>query len=59
MTAPVAKDTKVGTVTYTYKIEGMKEAQTETVNLITAEEVEKAGWFKLFLRAIGDFCRFV
>lgn len=55
MTAPVAKDTKVGTVTYTYKIEGMKEAQTETVNLITAEEVEKAGWFKLFLRAIGDF----
>lgn len=55
MTAPIAKDTKVGTVTYTYKIEGMKEAQTETVNLITAEEVEKAGWFKLFLRAIGDF----
>ncbi|MGO4792201.1 D-alanyl-D-alanine carboxypeptidase family protein [Paenibacillus sp. 2KB_20] len=55
LTAPVAKDTKVGTVTYTYKIEGMKEAQVETVNLITGEEVEKAGWFSLFLRAIGDF----
>ncbi|MBT2765598.1 D-alanyl-D-alanine carboxypeptidase family protein [Paenibacillus sp. ISL-20] len=55
LTAPVAKDTKVGTVTYTYKIEGMKDTQTETVNLITAEEVEKAGWFSLFLRAIGDF----
>lgn len=55
MTAPVAKGTKVGTVTYTYKIEGMKDAQTETVNLITADEVDKAGWFSLFLRAIGDF----
>lgn len=55
ITGPVAKGTKVGAVTYTYKIEGMKDAQTETVNLVTAEEVEKAGWFSLFLRAIGDF----
>lgn len=55
LTAPVAQDTKVGTVTYSYKVEGMESAQTETVNLITADEVEKAGWFKLLMRAISQF----
>ena len=53
--APVAKNTKVGTVTYNYKIEGMASTQSDTLNLVTAEETEKAGWFKLFLRAIGEF----
>ncbi|GAB6928057.1 D-alanyl-D-alanine carboxypeptidase DacA [Paenibacillus sp. JCM 10914] len=55
LTAPVATNTKAGTVTYEYKIEGLKEVQKKTVNLVTSEEVEKAGWFKLFLRAIGEF----
>ncbi|AOZ92781.1 D-alanyl-D-alanine carboxypeptidase family protein [Paenibacillus crassostreae] len=52
LVAPLAKGTKVGTITYTYKIEGMSEAQEKTVNLVTAEEVEKGGWFRLLFRGI-------
>lgn len=55
MVAPIAQASKVGKVTYSYKGEGMSQTQQKTVNLITAEEAEKAGWFKLLLRAIGDF----
>lgn len=55
LVAPIATGSKVGKVTYTYKIDGMDAVQTKTVNLITAEEAEKAGWFKLLLRAIGEF----
>jgi len=52
--APIAKAQKVGTVTYAYTDENGKQL-TKTVNLITSEEVEKAGWFKLMLRSIGGF----
>jgi serine-type D-Ala-D-Ala carboxypeptidase (penicillin-binding protein 5/6) len=52
--APIAKAQKVGTVTYAYTDENGKELK-KTVNLITSEEVKKAGWFKLMLRSIGSF----
>lgn len=55
LVAPIAQSTKVGKVTYSYQAEGMSDVQQKTVNLITAEEAEKSGWFKLFLRAIGEF----
>ena len=55
LVAPIAGASKVGKVTYTYQIEGMSQAQEKTVNLITAEEAQKAGWFKLLMRAIGEF----
>lgn len=55
LVAPIANASKVGKVTYSYKAEGMSQVQEKTVNLITAEEAEKAGWFKLLMRAIGDF----
>ncbi|UQZ37503.1 D-alanyl-D-alanine carboxypeptidase [Paenibacillus sp. PK3_47] len=55
LVAPIANGSQVGKVSYTYQIEGMAQAQEQTVNLITAEEAEKAGWFKLLMRAIGDF----
>ncbi|MCM3786746.1 D-alanyl-D-alanine carboxypeptidase [Neobacillus mesonae] len=55
LTAPVEAGTKAGTITYTYKIEGMASEQVQTVNLVTSEKVEKAGWFSLMFRAIGDF----
>ncbi len=55
LVAPIPNATAVGKVTYTYKVEGMSQVQQKTVNLITAEEAEKAGWFKLLMRAIGDF----
>ncbi|CAH1227823.1 D-alanyl-D-alanine carboxypeptidase DacA [Paenibacillus sp. JJ-223] len=54
LVAPIKAGTKVGTVTYTYKADGM-EPQEKTVNLITAEDAEKGGWFRLFFRAIKDF----
>ena len=54
LVAPLAKGTKVGTITYTYKIDGMSDAQVKTVNLVTADEVEKGGWFRLLFRGIKD-----
>lgn len=54
LVAPIKKGTKIGTVTYTYKAEGMEQPQTKTVNLVTSEEVEKGSWFRLFFRAIKD-----
>lgn len=53
--APVAKGDKVGTSTYTYQAKGMAEAQTKTVDLVASADVEKAGWFKQLMRAIGGF----
>ncbi|OPA73489.1 D-alanyl-D-alanine carboxypeptidase [Paenibacillus selenitireducens] len=51
--APIKKGQKVGEITYTYKND--QNEQKETVNLVAAEDVEKAGWLRLFFRAIGDF----
>ncbi|MOA61355.1 hypothetical protein D3C78_1864770 [compost metagenome] len=42
-------------MTYSYKVDGLDQPLEKTVNLITAEDAEKAGWFKLVLRAIGEF----
>lgn len=55
MVAPIAAGTALGKVTYSYTIEGMPQPQVQTVNLITSEEAEKAGWFALLFRAIGEF----
>ncbi|MRN57306.1 D-alanyl-D-alanine carboxypeptidase family protein [Paenibacillus monticola] len=55
LVAPISQSSKVGKVTYSYQVKGISQAQQKTVNLITAEEAEKAGWFKLLLRAIGEF----
>ncbi|WP_051529692.1 D-alanyl-D-alanine carboxypeptidase family protein [Paenibacillus sabinae] len=54
LVAPIKQGTKVGKVTYTYKVDGIG-TQQKTVNLITSENAEKAGWFKLLFRAIGSF----
>ena len=55
LTAPLKRGTKVGTVTYSFKAPGMEQTLEKTVNLITAQDTEKAGWFTLMMRAIGDF----
>ncbi|MFB5269101.1 D-alanyl-D-alanine carboxypeptidase family protein [Paenibacillus enshidis] len=55
LVAPLKQGDKVGTVTYSYKADGMKQPQEKTVELITAANVEEAGWFKMFFRAIGSF----
>ncbi|MDP4099253.1 D-alanyl-D-alanine carboxypeptidase [Paenibacillus sp. P96] len=53
--APLKQGDKVGTVTYTYKAKGMDQPQEKTVDLITTTNVEEAGWFRMFFRAIGGF----
>ncbi|MCI2256111.1 D-alanyl-D-alanine carboxypeptidase [Domibacillus sp. PGB-M46] len=55
LTAPLKEGIKAGTVTYTYRINGVEGAQTQTVNLVTSEEVEKAGWLRLMFRSMGHF----
>lgn len=55
LVAPIKQGDKVGTVTYTYKDPASQKDKSVTVDLIAAEEAKKAGWFKLLLRAIGDF----
>ncbi|WP_438435192.1 D-alanyl-D-alanine carboxypeptidase family protein [Gorillibacterium sp. sgz500922] len=49
LTAPVKKGQELGTMTVTYgKV-------TKTVKLVAAEDVKKAGAFRLFWRGVGDF----
>ncbi|MNZ63576.1 D-alanyl-D-alanine carboxypeptidase DacA precursor [compost metagenome] len=55
LVAPLKQGTKVGTVTYSYKVDGLNQTLEKTVNLITAEDADKANWFKLMMRAIGEF----
>ncbi|WP_224726495.1 D-alanyl-D-alanine carboxypeptidase family protein [Paenibacillus vietnamensis] len=55
LVAPIAVGTVVGTVTYNYTDPETNQKLEHTVNLITTEEAEKAGWFRLMFRAIGDF----
>ncbi|HEY0828777.1 MAG TPA: D-alanyl-D-alanine carboxypeptidase family protein [Bacilli bacterium] len=53
LVAPIKKGDVVGTVTVTYKEKDKETVQK--VNLIAAEDAEKASWFRLFFRAIRDF----
>lgn len=54
LVAPLEANTKVGTLTYGYEDENGNMLKYD-VDLVTAESVEKASWFKLFFRGIGDF----
>lgn len=55
LVAPITAGTVVGTVTYKYTDADTKQELKSTVNLITTEDVHKAGWFRLMFRSIGDF----
>lgn len=55
LVAPLKQGDKVGTATYTYKDPVTQEDKTVTVDVVATEDVNKAGWFKLMLRAIGAF----
>ncbi|WP_374935355.1 serine hydrolase [Neobacillus driksii] len=59
LTAPIKKGQKVGTLTLQPKEAGnlgflTKEGQI-TVDIIAAEDVDKANWFVLMMRGIGGF----
>jgi D-alanyl-D-alanine carboxypeptidase (penicillin-binding protein 5/6) len=51
--APIKKGDITGTVTVTYE-DGSYKVEN-TVNLVAAQDVEKAGWFRLLFRSIGNF----
>ncbi|MFC5529778.1 D-alanyl-D-alanine carboxypeptidase family protein [Cohnella yongneupensis] len=53
--APIKIGDKVGTATYKYKDPSTLEDKTVTVDLIAAEDVGKASWWRMLFRAIGDF----
>ena len=55
LVAPIPVGTVVGTVTYKYTDSETKQELKHTVNLITTEDGQKAGWFRLMFRAIGNF----
>ena len=55
LVAPIAQGDKVGTVTYKYKDPSTQEEKTVTIDLIASEEVNKASWWRLLFRAIGNF----
>ena len=56
--APIKKDTVVGHVNLV-RTEGTDygyiDADHQAVEVVTTDSVEKAGWFSLTMRAIGDF----
>jgi len=52
--APLDAGTKVGTLTYKFVDPSGKDIEY-AVDLLTIEKAEKASWFKLFFRGIGDF----
>lgn len=59
LVAPFSKDEKIGTVAIKYtgddKDYGFIADDSATVDLVAAEDVKKANWFVLMLRAIGNF----
>ncbi|BBI30695.1 D-alanyl-D-alanine carboxypeptidase family protein [Cohnella abietis] len=55
LVAPIKLGDKVGTVTYKYKDPSTQEDKLVTIDLIASEDVNKASWWRLFFRAIGNF----
>jgi len=53
--APIEAGQLMGTATITYAGANADLYEPVTINLVAANEVEKAGWFQLLLRAIGKF----
>jgi D-alanyl-D-alanine carboxypeptidase (penicillin-binding protein 5/6) len=53
--APVKLGDKVGTVTYKYSDPATAEEKIVSIDLIAAEDVDKASWWRLMFRAIGNF----
>lgn len=54
-TAPIEAGQTLGTVTITYNGADIGIAETTKIDLVAVDDVEKAGWFTLLLRAIGSF----
>jgi len=58
LTAPIKEGEKVGTAEVVFEGEDsgyIFDKNTEQINLVTTDSVEKSNWFMLTLNAIGDF----
>jgi len=55
LVAPIELGDKVGTATYKYKDPSTQEDKVITIDLIAADEVHKASWWRLMFRSIGNF----
>ncbi|WP_397376175.1 D-alanyl-D-alanine carboxypeptidase family protein [Paenibacillus sp. sptzw28] len=55
LVAPIKQGQVVGTVTFAYKDPDTGKSIQNTVNLIASEDVDKASWWRLMFRSIGDF----
>lgn len=55
LVAPIKQGQKIGSVTYQYKDADNGSVVTKQINLVAAVDVDKAGWFKLMMRGIGEF----
>ncbi|TFE24029.1 D-alanyl-D-alanine carboxypeptidase [Cohnella luojiensis] len=55
LVAPIKLGDKVGTVTYKYKDPSTQEDKAISIDLIASEDVNKASWWRLMFRAIGNF----
>ncbi|WP_239618951.1 D-alanyl-D-alanine carboxypeptidase family protein [Cohnella mopanensis] len=55
LVAPIKLGDKVGTATYKYKDPSTNEEKLVQIDLIASEEVNKASWWRLMFRAIGNF----
>jgi D-alanyl-D-alanine carboxypeptidase (penicillin-binding protein 5/6) len=56
-TAPIESGQVLGKATITYEGPAIGIPETTTIDLVAAEDMEKAGWFTLLMRAIGAFFR--
>lgn len=55
LVAPIKKGDKVGTMTVKYNDPATGEPKTANVDLLADEDVNKASWWRLLFRAIGEF----
>lgn len=53
--APVKQGDKVGATTISYVDPATGETMTATVDMVAQEDVDKGSWWRLLLRAIGNF----
>jgi D-alanyl-D-alanine carboxypeptidase (penicillin-binding protein 5/6) len=54
LTAPIKQGDILGTVTVSYKDPDTNQVQKQQVNMVAAEPNDKAGWFRLSMRAVKN-----
>jgi len=55
LVAPIQQGDVLGTLTVSFSMPDSNEVQSQQVNMVAAEDVEKASWIRLLFRAIKNF----